>query len=166
MMTAGSRKFGRIGGLAALCGLLVAAPALAVEGPRLRPTELGAFAMFTDLDSVSWTGRTARFRVLQVTQSGFTAAGVAYVGGWRWFELDCAARTARGTGFASVRADGVEGPVTGAPGPMAPIPAGGLEDQAAKVVCEDGSPLDHGDLVGVDAAVEAGRRWIPTGEVD
>jgi len=122
--------------------------------------------MFTDLDSVSWTGRTARFRVLQVTQSGFTAGGIAYVGGWRWFELDCETRTARGTGFASVRADGVEGPVTGAPGPMAPIPAGGLEDQAAKVVCEDGSPLGQADLIGIDAAVAAGRRWIPTGEVD
>lgn len=149
-----------------LAALLLAGTAAAAEGPTLRPTQLGAFAMFTDLDSVTREGTVARFRVLQVTEEGFTAGGVAYVGGWRWFELDCAARTARGLGFASVRADGVEGPVTGEPGAMAPIPAGGLEDDAAKVVCNGASPLEAPDVEGVDAAVAAGRRWIPTGETD
>eukprot|EP01030_Chromulinospumella_sphaerica_P020447 gene20446-20360_t len=90
----------------ALAVLLAAGAAVAAEGPTLRPTQLGAFAMFTDLDSIERTGTTAKFRVLQVTETGFTAGGVAYVGGWRWFEVDCAARTARGLGFASVRADG------------------------------------------------------------
>ena len=139
---------------------------MAAESPRLRPTQLGAFAMFTDLDSVERTGTTAKFRVLQVTETGFTAGGVAYVGGWRWFEVDCAARTARGLGFASVRADGVEGPVTGGAGDMAKIAPGGIEDEAAKVVCDGASPLAAGDVEGVDAAVTAGRRWIPTGELD
>lgn len=122
--------------------------------------------MFTDLDSIERTGTTAKFRVLQVTETGFTAGGVAYVGGWRWFEVDCAARTARGLGFASVRADGVEGPVTGGGGDMAMIAPGGIEDEAARVVCEGASPLGANDISGVDAAVGAGRRWIPTGEVD
>ncbi len=132
----------------------------------MRPTQLGAFAMFTDLDSVERTGATAKFRVLQVTETGFTAGGVAYVGGWRWFEVDCAGRTARGLGFASVRADGVEGPVTGGAGEMARIAPGGIEDEAAKVVCDGTSPMGAADLEGVDAAVAAGRRWIPTGDVD
>ena len=132
----------------------------------MRPTQLGAFAMFTDLDSVERAGATAKFRVLQVTETGFTAGGVAYVGGWRWFEVDCSGRTARGLGFASVRADGVEGPVTGGAGEMAKIAPGGIEDEAAKVVCEGASPLGAADVEGVDAAVSAGRRWIPTGETD
>jgi hypothetical protein len=149
-----------------LATLLVTGPVMAAEGPRLRPTQLGAFAMFTDLDSVERTGTTAKFRVLQVTETGFTAGGVAYVGGWRWFEVDCAARTARGLGFASVRADGVEGPVTGGGGEMAKIAPGGIEDEAAKVVCDGASPLGAADVAGVDAAVAAGRRWIPTGETD
>lgn len=149
-----------------LAAFLIAGTALAAEGPPLRPTQLGAFAMFTDLDSVTREGTVARFRVLQVTEEGFTAGGVAYVGGWRWFEVDCAARTARGLGFASVRADGVDGPVTGTPGTMAPIPTGGLEDEAAKVVCDGASPLGAADVGGLDAAVAAGRRWIPTGEID
>ncbi len=122
--------------------------------------------MFTDLDSIERTGAVARFRVLQVTESGFTAGGVAYVGGWRWFEVNCAARTARGVGFASVRADGVEGPVTGGGGEMAAIAPGGIEDEAAKVVCDGASPLGMADVEGVEAAVTAGRRWIPTGDAD
>ncbi len=146
--------------------LLAGGAAVAAEGPTLRPTQLGAFAMFTDLDSVERAGTTAKFRVLQVTETGFTAGGVAYVGGWRWFEVDCSGRTARGLGFASVRADGVEGPVTGGAGEMAKIAPGGIEDEAAKVVCEGASPLEAADLEGVDAAVAAGRRWIPTGDVD
>ena len=140
--------------------------ALAADGPRLRPTQLGAFAMFTDLDSVERVGALARFRVLQVTESGFTAGGVAYVGGWRWFEVDCGARTARGLGFASVRADGIEGPVTGDGGEMAAVAPGGIEDEAAKVVCDGAAPLGAADVEGVDAAIDAGRRWIPTGDVD
>jgi hypothetical protein len=171
-MTGGLEDLARRGnGAATAAAFLVAvataaAPALAAEGPRLRPTDLGRFAMFTDLDSVTWQGRVARFRVLQVTETGFTAGGVDYVGGWRWFEVDCAARTGRGMGFASVRADGVVGPVTGEPGVMEAIPAGGLEDMAAKVVCEGGSPLGAADVAGVEAAVAAGRKWIPTGEVE
>lgn len=149
-----------------MVALLAAGAAVAAEGPRLRPTQLGAFAMFTDLDSVERTGTTAKFRVLQVTETGFTAGGVAYVGGWRWFEVDCAARTARGLGFASVRADGVEGPVTGGAGDMARIAPGGIEDEAAKVVCDGAYPLGAQDVEGVNAAVAAGRRWIPTGDVD
>ncbi|RYF89468.1 MAG: hypothetical protein EON95_18715 [Caulobacteraceae bacterium] len=145
---------------------LVGGDAVAADGPRLRPTQLGAFAMFTDLDSIERTGATAKFRVLQVTETGFTAGGVAYVGGWRWFEVDCTARTARGLGFASVRADGVEGPVTGGGGEVAKIAPGGIEDEAARVVCDDAAPLGAPDIDGVDAAVAAGRRWIPTGETD
>ncbi|MDO9336568.1 MAG: hypothetical protein Q7T61_09220 [Caulobacter sp.] len=150
----------------ALVAALAAGGALAAEGPRLRPTQLGAFAMFTDLDSIARTGVIAKFRVLQVAETGFTAGGVAYVGGWRWFEVDCSARTARGLGFASVRADGVEGPVTGGGGELAAIAPGGIEDEAAKVVCDGASPLGAADVAGVDAAVAAGRRWIPTGEID
>ena len=155
-----------MGNGAVIAALLLAGTAVAVDGPTLRPTQLGAFAMFTDLDSVTREGATARFRVLQVTEEGFTAGSVAYVGGWRWFEVDCAVRTARGLGFASVQANGIEGPVTGAPGAMAPIAAGGIEDEAARVVCDGASPLGAADVEGVDAAVAAGRRWIPTGEVD
>ncbi|MFN3856310.1 MAG: hypothetical protein ACK4RV_01060 [Caulobacter sp.] len=157
----------RWNGAALLVGVLAAAaPAIAAEGPRLRPTDLGAYALFTDLDSIEWTGRTARVRLLQVTGEGFEVAGVAYVGGWRHFEIDCAARTVRETGFSSLRADGVEGPLTGIDRPAEAVAAGGLADMASRVVCEDERPLGAGDLAGVDAAVEAGRRWIPTGEAD
>ncbi|WGM39973.1 hypothetical protein AMEJIAPC_02913 [Caulobacter sp. NIBR1757] len=149
-----------------MAAVLVAGGAVAADAPTLRPTQLGAFAMFTDLDSIERTGTRAKFRVLQVTETGFTAGGVAYVGGWRWFEVDCSGWTARGMGFASVRADGIEGPVTGGGGEMAKIAPGGIEDEAARVVCEGASPLGVADIRGVDAAVVAGRRWIPTGDAD
>ena len=142
-----------------------AGAAAAQDGPRLRPTDLGAYALFTDLDSIEWTGPTARVRLLQVTAEGFEAAGVSYVGGWRHFEIDCEARTARETGFASLRADGTEGPLSGIDQQAETIAAGGLADMAAQVVCDGASPLNAQDVDGVDAAVAAGRRWIPTGEI-
>jgi hypothetical protein len=122
--------------------------------------------MFTDMDSVTRIGALAKFRVLQVTEAGFTVGEIAYVGGWRYFELDCATRRARSLGFSSLRADGIEGPVTGGAGVMEAIPPGGLEDAAAQVVCEGKAPLGVGDLAGIDEAVKAGRRWIPTGDAN
>jgi hypothetical protein len=80
---------------------------------ELRLADVGRFAAFVDMGGVAWTGRTARLRVLQVAEDGFTAGTEAFWGGWRYEVLDCDARTIAHAGFSSVRVGGKEGPVSG-----------------------------------------------------
>ena len=75
---------------------------------------------------------TARLRLLQVTEGGFRAGTDDYWGGWRHEVIDCDARTIRHAGFASIRAGGLEGPLTGAPRPPVPIPQGSADEADRK----------------------------------
>ena len=59
--------------------------------------------MFVDMGGVQWTGRTARLRVLQVTEGGFKAGAEEFWGGWRHEVIDCEARTIAHAGFGSIR---------------------------------------------------------------
>jgi hypothetical protein len=131
---------------------------------ELRLADVGRFAVFVDVTSVQWTGRTARLRVLQVTEGGFTAGAEAFWGGWRHEVLDCDARTLAHAGFGSIRAGGKEGPVTGDQRPAAPIPAGGADDAVAKVVCDGWKPFAGVPVaLSVEQAVGIGRPLIETG---
>ncbi len=131
---------------------------------ELRLADVGRFAVFVDLTSVRWTGRTARLRVLQVTEGGFKAGADEYWGGWRHEVIDCDARTIAHAGFGSIRAGGREGPVTGDQRPSAPIPPGGADDAVAKVVCDGWKPYATTPVpTSVAQAVAIGRPLIESG---
>ncbi|MCA0358217.1 MAG: hypothetical protein LCH78_15460 [Proteobacteria bacterium] len=131
---------------------------------ELRLADVGRFAMFVDMGGVQWTGRTARLRVLQVTEGGFKAGAEEFWGGWRHEVIDCDARTIAHAGFGSVRAGGREGPVTGALRPAQPLPAGSAEEAVAKVVCDGWKPFAKVPVASsVEEAVRIGRPLIETG---
>lgn len=116
------------------------------------------------MGGIAWTGRTARLRVLQVTEEGFTAGTEAFWGGWRYEVLDCDARTIAHAGFSSVRAGGKEGPISGDPRPAQAIPAGGADDAVAKVVCDGWRPYAGVAVAtGLEDAVKLGRPLIAAG---
>jgi hypothetical protein len=143
---------------------MLACPALAQAPLELRLADVGRFAAFVDMGGVAWTGRTARLRVLQVTEDGFTAGTEAFWGGWRYEVLDCDARTIAHAGFSSVRVGGKEGPISGDQRPAQAIPAGGADDAVARVVCDGWRPYATVPSAGtVAAAVQTGRRLIATG---
>ncbi|WP_255367592.1 hypothetical protein [Caulobacter sp. UNC279MFTsu5.1] len=152
---------------AALLGggaVALASPALAQPPLELRLADVGRFATFVDMGGIAWTGRTARLRVLQVTEEGFTAGTEAFWGGWRYEVIDCDARTIAHVGFSSVRAGGREGPVSGDQRPAAAIPPGGADDAAAKVICDGWRPyVGVAPAASVEEAVKVGRPLIATG---
>lgn len=142
----------------------LASPALAQAPMELRLADVGRFASFVDMGGIAWTGRTARLRVLQVTEEGFTAGTEAFWGGWRYEVLDCDARTIAHAGFSSVRVGGREGPVSGDQRPAAAIPAGSADDAVAKVVCDGQRPYANIPVAAsVEEAVKLGRPLIATG---
>ena len=149
----------------AVCGLAaLASPAFAQVPLELRLADVGRFASFVDMGGIAWTGRTARLRVLQVTEDGFTAGSEAFWGGWRYEVLDCDARTIAHAGFSSVRVGGKEGPVSGDLRPAAPIPPGSTDDAVAKLVCDGWRPYAGvTPAASVEAAVKVGRPLIATG---
>jgi len=145
---------------------LAQAPAAAPPPAKLelRLADVARFAVFVDMSSVQWTGRTAKLRVLQVTEGGFRAGADEYWGGWRHEVIDCDARTIAHAGFGSIRAGGREGPVTGRQRPPAPIPPGGADDAAARVVCDGWKPFAGVPLATtVEQAVGLARPLIETG---
>jgi hypothetical protein len=152
---------------AALLGggaIALASPALAQAPLELRLADVGRFATFVDMGGIAWTGRTARLRVLQVTEDGFTAGTEAFWGGWHHEALDCNARTIAHAGFSSVWVGGKEGPVSGDLRPAVAIPAGSADDAVARVVCDGwrpfaGVPVAHS----LEEAVQLGRPLIATG---
>jgi hypothetical protein len=149
---------------AAVLALVLASPALAQPPMELRLADVGRFATFVDMDGIAWTGRTARLRVLQVAEEGFTAGTEAFWGGWRHEVIDCEARTIAHTGFGSIRVGGREGPVTGDQRPAAAILPGGADEAVAKVVCDGWRPYAGAPIAtSVAQAVEIGRSLIETG---
>ncbi len=152
---------------AALLGggvVALASPAQAQVPLELRLADVGRFAAFVDMGGIAWTGRTARLRVLQVAEDGFTAGAEAFWGGWRYEVIDCDARTIAHAGFSSIRVGGKEGPVSGDLRPAEAIPAGAADDAVAKVVCEGGRPYASAPMAtSVEQAVKIGRPLIEMG---
>jgi hypothetical protein len=143
---------------------LLACPALAQPPLELRLADVGRFAAFVDMGGVVWTGRTARLRVLQVTEDGFTAGTEAFWGGWRYEVLDCGARTITHAGFSSVRVGGKEGPISGDQRPAQMIPVGSADDAVARVICDGWRPFVTTPVAtNIAQAVTLGRPLIATG---
>ncbi|RRN62060.1 hypothetical protein [Caulobacter sp. 602-1] len=131
---------------------------------ELRLADVGRFASFVDMGGVQWSGRTAKLRVLQVTEGGFKAGAEEFWGGWRHEVIDCTARTIAHAGFGSIRAGGREGPVTGDLRSASPLPAGSTDEAVAKVVCDGWKPFAKVPVASsVEAAVAIGRPLIETG---
>ncbi|CAN7590197.1 hypothetical protein [Caulobacter sp. LjRoot300] len=131
---------------------------------ELRLADVGRFAAFVDMGGIAWTGRTARLRVLQVAEDGFTAGTEAFWGGWRYEVIDCDARTIAHAGFSSVRVGGREGPVSGDLRPAAAIPAGSADAAVARVVCDAWRPYASVPVAtSLEQAVTIGRPLIATG---
>lgn len=116
------------------------------------------------MTSVQWTGRTAKLRVLQVTEGGFKAGTEEFWGGWRYEVIDCEVRTIAHVGFSSIRAGGREGPVMGDQRPATLLPVGSTDEAVAREVCDGWRPFKSVPVASsVEAAVAIARPLIETG---
>jgi len=113
---------------------------LALAGPQLVETGVGRFAQFADVGSIEREGDVTRMRSLQVAEAGFRVGDVLYVGGWSRWAFDCRTRTADRLDFASLRADGAEGPATPDPAPAYDAAPGGDAAELLAVACGETEP--------------------------
>ena len=118
-------------------------------------TGVGRFAVFADAASVTPDGDGVRMRALQVSEEDMMIGGVAYVGGWSWWRFDCLAQTADRLDFASLRADGTEGPITPERAPPYAVAPGGDAAELAALAC--GTQTPPTDAVTTAEAVRIGR---------
>lgn len=125
--------------------------------PALAPVGVGRFAIYADVNSIEQDGDIARMRELQVTETGFKVGDVVYVGGWSRWAFDCRAMTADRLDFASLRADGTEGPSTPDTAPAYPAAAGGDAAELLAVACAAKRPTDTMTL---DEAVRLGQQAL------
>lgn len=147
--------------------LTIPPPPPAIEAappPLLAFTGSNRFAVFADLASIrpdpDEGASVVRMRSLQISREDMLIGGVAYVGGWSWWRFDCAAWTADRLDFASLRADGTEGPVTPENAPPAPITPG--QDAAALAAAACGKTVPAVEATSTAAAVWIGRaRLVP-----
>ncbi|MGO4688469.1 hypothetical protein [Brevundimonas sp. 2YAF1] len=123
-------------------------------------TGVGRFAVFADAASITPDGAprnsSVRMRSLQVSEEDMVIGGVAYSGGWSWWRFDCAAQTADRLDFASLKADGTEGPITPENAPPYAIAPGGDAAELAAVAC--GTEAGPTDAVSTADAVRIGRQ--------
>ena len=122
--------------------------------PALVPTGVGRFAIYADVASIEREGDVARMRELQVAEAGFRVGDVLYVGGWSRWAFDCRARTADRLDFASLRADGTEGPATPDTAPAYDAAPGGDAAELLAVACAGARPSETQSL---DEAIRRGQ---------
>lgn len=140
--------------LATAAFFLLATSAVA-QDHALVLTGVGRFAIFADAASITPDGDGVRMRSLQVSEEDMAIGDVAYSGGWSWWRFDCAAQTADRLDFASLRADGVEGPITPTKSSPYAIAPGGDAAELAAVAC--GMEARTADAVSTADAVRIGR---------
>ncbi|WP_421730955.1 hypothetical protein [Brevundimonas sp.] len=115
----------------------------------------GRFAVLADLTTRRRQGDIAEMRSLQVSEEAFKVGDVEYWGGWSRWRFDCAAMTADRLDFASLRADGAEGPSTPEPSPAYPAAPGGDAAELLVIAC---STEDRAaEVTTVEDAVSLGR---------
>ena len=127
---------------------------LALAEPQLVETGVGRFAQFADVSSIEREGDVARMRSLQVTEEGFKVGEALYVGGWSRWAFDCRAKLADRLDFASLRADGVEGPATPDPAPPYPAAPGGDAAELLAMACSETRPAN---ALTLDQAIARGQ---------
>ena len=122
--------------------------------PQLVPTGVGRFAIYADVASIEREGDVAWMRELQVTEAGFRVGDVTYVGGWSRWAFDCQAMTADRLDFASLRADGTEGPATADPTPAYAAAPGGDAAELLVIACTAEPPAE---TLSLDEAIRRGQ---------
>ena len=147
----------------ALAALLQAAPPIPGEPHGFVLTGAGRFAVLADLPTRRREGQIAEIRAFQVSEADFVIGGVAYVGGWSRWRFDCGAETADRLDFASLRADGVEGPSTPEPSPAYPAAPGGDAAELMAVACAVDGPAP--DVTTLEDAIRLGRAAV-AGDLD
>jgi hypothetical protein len=140
--------------MATMISALLATTA-AAQDHALVLTGVGRFAIFGDAASITPDGDSVRMRSLQVSEEDMVIGDVAYSGGWSWWRFDCAAQTADRLDFASLRADGVEGPISPTKSAPYAIAPGGDAAELAAVAC--GAEARATDAVSTADAVRIGR---------
>ncbi|MFA4939583.1 surface-adhesin E family protein [Brevundimonas sp.] len=127
---------------------------LALIDPQLVETGVGRFAIYADVASIEREGDVTRMRELQVTEAGFKVGEVTYVGGWSRWAFDCRAMTADRLDFASLRADGTEGPATADPAPGYAAAPGGDAAELLAIACAAERPAE---TLSLDEAIRRGQ---------
>ncbi|MNU79004.1 hypothetical protein D3C71_686090 [compost metagenome] len=140
--------------LATAAFFLLATTAVA-QDHTLVLTGVGRFAVFADAASVTPDGDGVRMRSLQINEEDMVIGDAAYVGGWSWWRFDCAAQTADRLDFASLKADGTEGPITPTKSAPYAIAPGGDAAELAAVAC--GAEARAIDAVSTAEALRIGR---------
>jgi len=135
--------------------LALSATTAAAQDHALVLTGVGRFAIFADAASATPDGEGVRMRSLQVSEENMVIGGVAYAGGWSWWRFDCAAQTADRLDFASLKADGSEGPITPTKSAPFAIAPGGDAAELAAVAC--GAETQKADAASTADAVRIGR---------
>lgn len=115
--------------------LALSATTATAQDHALVLTGVGRFAVFADAASLTPDGEGVRMRSLQVSEEDMVIGGVAYAGGWSWWRFDCVAQTADRLDFASLKADGTEGPITPENASPYAIAPGGDAAELAAVAC-------------------------------
>ncbi|MNL28957.1 hypothetical protein D3C87_1506250 [compost metagenome] len=118
-------------------------------------TGIGRFAVFADAASITPDADGVRMRSLQVNEEDMVIGEVAYAGGWSWWRFDCGAQTADRLDFASLKADGTEGPITPTKSSPYAIAPGGDAAELAAVACA--AETRTADAVSAAEAVRIGR---------
>ncbi|WP_312599122.1 surface-adhesin E family protein [Brevundimonas sp.] len=127
---------------------------LADPAPALTPVGVGRFAIYADVNSIERQGDIAHMRELQVAETGFRVGDVVYIGGWSRWAFDCRAMTADRLDFASLRADGTQGPATPDPAPAYPAAPGGDAAELLAVACAMQAPAE---TLTLDEAIRRGQ---------
>lgn len=141
--------------LLATAAFFLMATTAAAQDHALVLTGIGRFAVFADAASLTPDGDGVRMRSLQVNEEDMVIGEVAYAGGWSWWRFDCVAQTADRLDFASLRADGVEGPITPTKSAPYAIAPGGDAAELAAVACA--TETRTADAVSAAEAVRIGR---------
>ncbi|QYF87299.1 hypothetical protein [Brevundimonas sp. PAMC22021] len=130
---------------------------LALSDPQLVETGVGRFAHYADVASIRREGDMAWMRELQVAEEGFRVGSVVYVGGWSRWAFDCRLVTADRLDFASLRADGVEGPATADNAPPYAAAPGGDAAELLAVACGATPPSQ---MLTLEGAVRRGQEAL------
>lgn len=146
----------------ALALLIQAAPA-AAEAHAFVLTGAGRFAVLADLTTRRRTGEIAEIRSLQLSEEAFVIGDKTYVGGWSNWRFNCAAKTADRLDFASLRDNGVEGPITPEPSPAYEAAPGGDAAELLAVACA--SELPSPEARSLEDAIRLGRAAL-AGDLD
>lgn len=138
--------------------LALSATTATAQDHALVLTGVGRFAVFADAASLTPDGDGVRMRSLQVSEEDMVIGGVAYAGGWSWWRFDCVAQTADRLDFASLEADGSEGPITPENASPYAIAPGGDAAELAAVACSH--EPQTADALSTADAVRIGREQM------